>query len=61
MQKGLSSCMVISATKPQQEVRESYATVYHRWTNMKRDRNGIVFDVTKNLWRNVSTGIGMAG
>ncbi|WP_206706316.1 hypothetical protein, partial [Anoxybacillus flavithermus] len=41
MQKGLSPCMLISATKPQQEVRESYATVYHRWANIKRDRNGM--------------------
>jgi len=61
MQKGLSSCMLISATKPQQEVRESYAIVYHRWANIKRDRNGIVFDVAKNLWSNASTGTRTAG
>ncbi|MGY4110402.1 hypothetical protein ACVIJU_000666 [Aeribacillus sp. SP014] len=45
MQKGLSSCIVISAQithKEEREKRENYVGVYHRWANIKRDRNGII-------------------
>jgi len=59
MQKGLSSCIVISAQTKHKEKRVYYVRVYHRWANIKRDRNGIIFDDSRNLRGTASTGVGV--
>ncbi|TVZ84652.1 hypothetical protein FB379_10820 [Aeribacillus composti] len=37
MQKGLSSCIVISAQITHKEERENYVGVYHRWAKTLKE------------------------